>query len=345
VKQNVLFAEGGVIVKSAADKGGSAREVLERVRARMPHYFNDPGVLKTLTVIHSAHRTLSDIHYLLGEFEGGARRKLILKISDSAEAQFLAMKAIWPSFEVHDRWKIPRPLDYFAEHSALLMEQVTGNPFMDLLPRVIWRERQITSTESDCERIGQWLRYYHDIRKAENPAPLNAEGTWPGLDATLHELREAGFQNSIYPKLQMFIVPLMRPAVTNARPVARVHGDFTIDNVMLSQDQVIVVDVCAGFRNAIDLDIASFLNSLIWLRLTRIVPWSAIARMRNAFLSGYFQNDPVEPLTMTFLQGMGFADVALEIVKRRPSKMVHFWVERNVMAALEIIIAQLRRLQ
>jgi Ser/Thr protein kinase RdoA (MazF antagonist) len=214
------------------------------------------------------------------------------------------------------------------------MEEVTGTAFMHLLPRVIWRERQIGIAESDCARIGQWLRYYHEIGKTMDLAPLNSEGNWPGLDLTLRELCELGFQNSLYRRLQTFIVPLTRQAVTNVRPVGNVHGDFTVDNVMLGGKQVIVVDVCSAFRNVIDLDIASFLNSLIWLRLTRIVPWSAVARMRKAFLSGYFVNEPVDPLTLTFLQAMGFADVALEIVKRRPSKLIHFWVERNAMAAL-----------
>ena len=133
--------------------------------------------------------------------------------------------------------------------------------------------------------------------------------------------------------------------VTQARPISNIHGDFTADNVLMDSDSVVVLDICAEKRNAVDLDISSFLNSLVMLRLTHPVPWNAIDDMSEAFLHGYFDTDDFSPTTIRFLQCIGLADIALEIVKRRRSKIMHFWVERNVSAALKKIIAQLRRSQ
>jgi hypothetical protein len=66
--------------------------------------------------------------------------------------------------------------------------------------------------------------------------------------------------------------------------------------------------------------------------------------MRQAFLKGYFGTEECAMAVICFLQGIGLADIALEIVQRRPSNLVHAWVERTVGAALESIVDELRSL-
>jgi hypothetical protein len=329
-------------VKFVKEKNGSPHEFLERIQGRVPVYFHGLGKITNLYVTRSVHRTLSEIYYLLAEFEAGTKKRLVVKVCDTAEAQFVAMNAMWPHFAANENWKIPRPLDYLPESSALVMEEVSGRALMELLPRFMWGEKEVRIAETECTRIGQWLRFFHDIDRAAQPEPLNTEGRWPGLEETMCELRHAEFEKNLYPLLESFVVPLAPRAVRAPRPIANIHGDFTVDNVMLNQQSVIVVDVCSGFRNAIDLDIASFLNSLLSLRLTRFVPWSAIERMRERFLFGYFGTEQSQEMTMIFLQCVGLADVALDIVQRRRSRLVHWWVERTVSEALKKLTDGLR---
>jgi hypothetical protein len=105
-----------------------------------------------------------------------------------------------------------------------------------------------------------------------------------------------------------------------------------------------VLDLSAEFRNVIDLDVASFLNSILMLRLTRPVPSAALEGMREAFLSGYFGTDRFAPIVICFLQGIGLADIALGIAQRRQSPLVREWVERVVSGGLEKVLVELRRL-
>jgi hypothetical protein len=318
--------------------------VLQRVRERVQYYFPDVHSIREVRVINSVRRSYSNIHWVRVYADGEPCKKLIVKISETAALQFVAMKSLWPQFDTHATWKIPRPLDYLAQDSALIMEEFAGTPLLDRLPRIFWHHGACQMAESDCRRAGQWLRFYHDAGRATELAPLNAEGIWPGLDETLEELEKTGFKRSLQPLMDEWFVPLVKRVVTELRPISNVHGDFTADNVMMNHESVVVLDLTAEFRKPIDLDIASFLNSILMLRLTRPVPSAAINRMRQAFLTGYFGADESAPMVICFLQGIGLADIALEIVQRRPSNLVHKWVERAVGSALEKVIGELRRL-
>lgn len=317
--------------------------MLERVRERVQYYFPDLHGVGEVRVINSVRRSYSNIHWLHVYANGEPCKKLVVKISENAALQFVAMTSLWPQFNTHATWKIPRPLDYLPQDSALVMEESAGTPLLDRLPRIFWRDGACRIAEYDCQRAGEWLRFYHDVGRATELEPLNAEGKWPGLDETLEELGRAGFERSFRRLMDEWFVPLMKRVVTEPRPVSNVHGDFTADNVMMNDESVVVLDLTAEFRNAIDLDIATFLNSILMLRFTRLVPSSAIDRMCQAFLTGYFGADKPALIVIFFLQGIGLADIALEIVQRRPSLLVHKWVERMIGGALEKVSGELRR--
>ena len=318
--------------------------MLERVRDRVQGYFPDLQRVGHLRVAHSIHRAYSSIHWVAIDADGQPQKKLILKISDTSGAQYRAMKAIWPQFETHPNWKIPRPLDYIPQDSALVMEEISASPLLERLPWIFWDSRACRTAELDCQRAGQWLRFYHDIGRKDECGPLNAEGQWPGLDETLHGLETAGFEQSICPVLHRWFVPLVKQIVGKLRPISNVHGDYKADNVMINDECVVVLDLVAEHQSAIDLDIAAFLNSLLMLRLTRPVPLTAMEQMRESFLKGYFDTDAPASMVICFLQGIGLADIALEIVQRRNSNLTHLWVERVVGTGLEMIVKELRRL-
>jgi len=65
--------------------------------------------------------------------------------------------------------------------------------------------------------------------------------------------------------------------------------------------------------------------------------------MRQSFLKGYFGTEDHASTVICFLQGIGLADIALEIMQRRRSNLTRLWVERIVGAGLEMIVKELRR--
>jgi hypothetical protein len=81
------------------------------------------------------------------------------------------------------------------------------------------------------------------------------------------------------------------------------------------------------------------------LRFTRTVPSLALDGMRRAFLRGYFGRDEWPSILICLLQGIGLADIALEIAQRRRSRLAHFWLERMVRRALQSIMADVEKCQ
>ena len=157
------------------------------------------------------------------------------------------------------------------------------------------------------------------------------------------ELRVAGLVRRLLPVLEKSVAPEVDRVVRVRRPISILHGDFSIDNILLTSQAVFVVDFSSAVKNSIDFDIASFLNSLVSLRLTRFVPASAIQRMSQRFLFGYFGAEQPPDVTTILLQCMGLADVALEVVSRRGSFIAHWWVEYVLGQALQRLSGELAR--
>src|SRR5712692_12069577 len=102
-------------VRSQTHKAELSEGLLERVRDRVQYYFPDMQSIREVRVINSVRRYYSNIHWVVVYADGKPCKKLIVKISETAALQFVAMKSLWPQFDAHPTWKIPRPLDYLAQ--------------------------------------------------------------------------------------------------------------------------------------------------------------------------------------------------------------------------------------
>ena len=297
-------------------------DLVERVRQRAPGYF--PGVETGFRVEVRARwqRAESDVYRLAIVAGSGTPRDVILKIFGEAEiqyhakAQYQAMVSVWPRFAQHETLRIPRPLDYFPEGPAIVMEVIAGESLQKRLARLRWWARRTSSAERECEYAGQWLKFYH------GPPPLG-EGCLD-VDTKLKGFREAvGRLADVGGRHGAKWVDDLQADGDRLRsrplPMSRVHGDFTIDNLLVDGSRVAGLDLWAVDTNAIYHDLATFLNSLVLLRLTRPLSWIPLSRLRSAFLRGYFASEPWDEEALTFLQRIGLVAVALALRRRRPS--------------------------
>ena len=296
------------------------RNLLVRVGERVRVYFPgvDPGV--RIDVRRRWQRAYSDVYRLA--FVGGARgeKEVILKICPDAEIQYRAMVEVWPRFAQNETLRIPRPLDYVPEGPAVVMEAVEGESLQARLPRIDWLERRRERAERDCRRAGEWLKFYH------GPEPL-AEGhvevdaRLDDFKTAIEKLSDAGIARRHGAEWVGRLATDGERLRRRVQPVSHVHGDFTIDNVLFYGSRVTGLDVLGVHTNVIYNDIASFLNSLMLLRLTRPLRRSYLSRLRSAVLRGYFGDEPWDELAVTFLQRAGLVDVALEVLTRRTSTL------------------------
>ncbi len=315
------------------------QRLISAVRQRAQDYFPEIQEATEIRITDTNHRPHSDIYNVTLAAERISPRQVIIKVFRGAEVQFHGMTAVWPHFAEHPTLKIPRPLDYLEAASALVMEAVPGASLQARLPRLAWGGRSLLAAEEDCRRAGTWLRYYHDLGRTDETAPLDVASKWDGLNETLAELVEAGLDRGLSRQIAEAVQPLVNRVARKPRPVSHVHGEFTADNLLLDAHRVTALDLWGEHRSAIDHDIASFLNSLFLLRLTRPSPWRALGRLRDAFLDGYFGGEPRDDAAITFLQGIGLCDTAVEILRRRPTALARWWVRHVLIGAMKTVSA------
>jgi hypothetical protein len=312
-------------------------QIVARVRERARRYFPDIGEVADVSVLAADRRAYSDI-YRLAICDGHRQAYgVVVKVFPAAEVQFHAMAAVWPRFASHPTWRIPRPLDCLEEGPALVMETVSGAPLNRALPRLAWAGRRIPAAALACGRAGQWLRFYHDLGLVEEAKTMDLQAKCDSLGESLDGLVGAGFDRARAREIHRRLAAMAEGLDGRAVRVSHVHGDFTVDNVLVDGPRITVLDLWAVSRSAVDHDIASFLNSLLLLRLTRPTPGAALGRLRQAFLDDYFAGEPYDDGLIRFLQAVGIADVALEILGRRRSALLRRWVLRGIALALEEI--------
>ncbi len=296
------------------------RNLLTRVGERARAYFPDvdPGV--RIDVRRRWQRAYSDVYQLAINGGVSGRKEVVLKICPDAEIQYRGMVEVWPQFAENETLRIPRPLDYLPEGPAILMEAVQGESLQKRLPWIDWLAQRRERAERDCRRAGEWLKFYH------GPEPL-AEGH-VDVDARLEDfkvavekLADAGIGRRHGADWVRRLEADGESLRWRVQPVSRVHGDFTLDNVLSDGAHVTGLDLWGAHTNVIYNDIASFLNSLLLLRLTRPLRGTALSRLRSAVLHGYFGDKRWDELAVTFLQRAGLVDVALEVLGRRPFRL------------------------
>jgi len=324
----------------AVRPGGLLAALLDRVRSRGGVYFPELGPDPAVRIESARRPAYSELHQIALRGAGGRERHLVLKRFPGAPTQFRALESVWPHFAGHPQWAVPRPLDLWDEGPTLVMEYVPGRSLQAVLPRLSWAGPRLSTAHRGCQLAGRWLRFYHDLAAEAEAAPLNAGAKRSALEDSLEALVRVGFERALCLRVGAGADRLVGRAAEQPLPVSHVHGEFTVDNVLIHERQIIALDLWATNRDSVAHDLASFLSSLTLLRLTRPLPWPALARLRRAFLTGYFGRAVRTPAPVALLEMMGLADSALEIVERRRSALARVWVRRIVTTALQRIGAE-----
>lgn len=323
--------------------GAPARErtvpLVAAVHERAAAYFPglDGPVEARLT--RAIHRPYSDIYWIALRNGKGGGGEVVVKVAPEAATQFRAMQAVWPHFAAHRVWRIPEPLDLLPEGPALVMEAVPGQSLQARSPLVAWWGRGLARAERDCRRAGGWLRFYHDVGASPEGEPVDVGCQWRAIEESRGALGVTGVAAAFSPSLLARFRAVADGLEGQVRPVAHVHGDFSLDNVLVADDRVTALDVFGVHRRARDHDVASFLNSIELLRLTRPVPRRAIGRLRSAFVTAYFGEGERNDGAVVLRQMGGLLDAALEILGRRRSQVARRWIARVIRESLGALAA------
>ena len=320
-------------------ENGELSALLAKLEGKAAHYFPaEVGSDSTFELTGVSARSYSTIYFfqLAGTRKVTASRPAIaVKVfreksqgMETAELQYRALVSLSPQFGNGANFSLPQPLDYFSDLPALVMERVRGTTLQQLFGKIIVMPSRRRNLTLACERTGRWLSQLHAVTSIV-PGKLNVEEKLVHATTNLAKLGSMGFSSELRRQCADLLdwqADQLAPAESK---MALVHGDFTVDNVMVDGDRIVALDLTGRDYNAIEHDLATFLNSLRLLRLTMPVPRALLNRCGEAFLVGYFGVDGARSPALQFLQITGLISAALEIADRRWDRFwTRLWVRR-----------------
>jgi Ser/Thr protein kinase RdoA (MazF antagonist) len=206
--------------------------------------------------------------------------------SDAAE-QFQALQAIAPLMPKNEPYAVPEPFKLDAANGLVAIEWIDGRTLTSCLKDVRF---PIGAVLASIQRAGTWLRHYH-ATGTEPPGRLDAVQQQQEFAAKIaaSPLRADRTFLRAYRDVEQRVQSIAKQAF----PRATLHGDFKTDNLLLSGDRMVGLDIQARHKNLVLWDIVPFLNrlglfcySLQGLRLLR-----HRRAIEQRFLTGYFARE------------------------------------------------------
>lgn len=206
---------------------------------------------------------------------------------DAAE-QFQALQVIAPLMPKGEPYGVPQPFKLDAPNGLVAIEWINGRTLTDCLKDFRFPVDQVFTL---FERAGIWLQYFHSTSN-ETAANLDAAEQFQKFAASLTSsaLRSDRTFMRAYREVERGVDGIAKQAF----PRALLHGDFKTDNLMLSADRMVGLDIQSRHKNLVLWDIVAFLNRLglffyspRGLRLLR-----RRQEIEQRFLTGYFKREP-----------------------------------------------------
>jgi hypothetical protein len=202
-----------------------------------------------------------------------------------ARAQFAGLRHMWQRVGRGARFGVPEPVLLLEEHGIIVAEWVQGRSLTQALCHANARPDVQHALVDDA---AEWLRRFHG---GDQLAPVTL--ACADLVARLREgdpwvLRNATFQRG-YRLLEQ-----LSPRVAAVElECSDLHGDFKADNLLVSAERVVAIDVQPDHRSARLYDVTSFVNHLELLAWQPMAWGVALRRERliRRFIGNYFPGD------------------------------------------------------
>jgi len=245
--------------------------------------------------VTAAHAEAQSLHLLADGPVAMRRNSRILKARDERSGRLYAVKAC-----IDPRTGLPAPNAARRQFDALRrVSEAMGNGRYAVLEPVMLREPaaelvtewidgysmtealarhplSFGNAERLCMLAGKWLAAFHGAHVLAS-GPLDVHGKLGQIDEML---RDTHVRNSDFDLAVEFLTMSAMNSTRARLPRSWIHGDFKLDNLLVTADRVVGIDVHAAFENVVVHDLASFLNHfslfLLGPRFLRL----RLARMR-----------------------------------------------------------------
>lgn len=194
---------------------------------------------------------------------------------------------------------VARPLDYFSDLNAYVMESVSGDNLKTSLLRnnsIFQSGNGFQALQSSIFKSALWLKTFHQITRSDTGTTFNASLFLDsiGEDFDYRLLRGFRFKVDTLNRLDRLFAKLSRLNGAYVMPCAKWHWDYTPGHIYLENDRISVIDIL-GLDNApIYEDIGHFLVAVTIVNNVPFYPFfdrkraggALCAHFLDAYLTG-----------------------------------------------------------
>ncbi|MGH6968141.1 MAG: phosphotransferase [Stellaceae bacterium] len=225
-----------------------------------------------------------------GEIAGAVALKFCLTEDGSrdfatAQRQFAALERITGlATRSAAPVRVVRALDLIEEHACLAMEWIEGRSVASVLAGPMTAEAEILAWSNAA---GRWLHGFHAMHRLAD-RPMSCAVMLANLEPHAPRGRALA-SNRHFACAQAALARTATAIAAIPLPIAHHHGDFKAENLMMTDDGLVGLDIAAHWDDVVMLDLAKFIRDLIfraWRPSGWLLGWRHAA-IADAFLDGY----------------------------------------------------------
>ncbi len=225
-----------------------------------------------------------------------------------------------------------RVLDYLPQYHAIFTEESSDPKLRDLF----FRENRLRSPfghprlSTAFHNVGMWLRLYQMMPKDQD-VQVRHQGRSDYIEAitTITDfLAKTLKRESFFKGIASRLIETAQEALPESLPLGLGHGDYAMRNILIGPNsRVTVLDTFAKWRAPVYEDIGYFLTDLkvsspqVLSHGLAFRP-NQLATYEDAFLKGYFGQDPIPYRTIRLYE-------ALALIDKWSSRTARAYQQRN----------------
>jgi hypothetical protein len=275
----------------------------ERIKSNITKYYPDlsPDDVKVQGKPYGGAGTAKTFRFRITSTRQKYRYGIFVKFSpvtptmNWGRTEYETLRFLYPRMSsVEPRCSVPRPLDYYDDMDALLMEEVEGMLFRKFFlsqnSRGHKQPSRLHTAISDC---GRWLKTFHGVTY-HGEKPFDYESFVEGFYNELDRLPDYGVAPT-FVKTVTALLEQVRELDKTPLPVACWHYDFTPGHVFMTANGVCVIDIHGQPGAYIYEDIGHWLAAMATVnafpRYSFFDYRSANGPLGSVFLQAYFSEN------------------------------------------------------
>lgn len=276
--------------------------VKEKLYERMPSYYPEfHGLRYIIEQVPFLEKSTYPLYlFKVRDISNVIHRSIVVKFApvyndnNEGKTEYKNLTYAYERFEaLGEDIHVAKPLDFFDDINALVVEKVEGERFGSKILRMNSKFASKREKEKLFRLIvqsGRWLYSYHQFTQAKIYCTLNEKFVIE-LKKEMVALETYGFPHKVTEKVLGVIYEIFSTMILHKFPLVNQHGDFGPQNIMISQNGMYVFDLQRSQYEIIYSDVAYFLVSLETINPLPKYPlydfkYSMV--LQKAFMLGYF---------------------------------------------------------